>query len=202
MEKIFEAFYRLDHFYDAESKSGPGSNLRQTATVRNILPTVLKEFKINTILDIPCGDFNWMKEVDLDNCWYTGADIVRDIVQSNYSNYSDDKKNFIWADITTSDLSKVDLILCRDCLVHFSNRDITRALINIKRSKSKYLLTTTFLKRNNQDIETGGWRPINLESQPFLFPAPLRIFNENCTEDDGRYSDKSLALWTIENLPE
>ncbi len=202
MKKIFEEFYRLDHFYDEESKSGPGSNLRQTATVRSILPMVLKEFHIKTMLDIPCGDFNWMKEVDLGECQYQGADIVRDIVKRNKTHYSNDKRTFMWGDITSSTLRQFDLIFCRDCFVHFSYDDITRALINIKRSMSKYLLTTTFVKRSNQDINTGGWRPVNLETHPFSFPTPLQIFNENCTEDGGRYNDKSLALWSIADIPD
>lgn len=99
METIFEEFYRLSHWYDSKSKSGP-SNLRQTATVRNVLPTVLKEFNIETILDIPRGNFNWMKEVDLATCNYRGADIVKEIIKSNRANYSNTKRNFVGEDIT------------------------------------------------------------------------------------------------------
>lgn len=201
MEAIFENFYRLRHWYDGESKSGPGSNLRQTATIRQTLPAILKELNIKTILDIPCGDFNWMKEVDLTSYQYTGADIVRSIINSHNENYLKEERTFIWADITSSKLPQVDLIFCRDCLVHFSDVDVEKAIINIKQSKSKYLLTTSFLNRVNTDIETGGWRPLNLESHPFSFPTPLQVLKENCTEAKGMYSDKSLVLWNIHSLP-
>jgi hypothetical protein len=38
-----------------------------------------------------------------------------------------------------------------------------RALRDIKRSGATYLLTSTCISREvNADIQTGGWRPINL----------------------------------------
>lgn len=42
---------------------------------------------------------------------------------------------------------------------------------------------------------------INLERAPFGFPPPLELVNEGCTEGDGRFADKSLALWRIAELP-
>jgi hypothetical protein len=201
MRQIFEKIYDLHHWYNAESKSGPGASLRQTKTVRTILPALFKELNIKTILDIPCGDFNWMKDVDLTTYGYCGADIVNSVVKDNDTVYTQKGRQFIWADITTSALPKADLIFCRDCLVHFSFNDIEKAIRNLKKSGSKYLLTTTFPTRSNEDIITGSWRPINLESAPFLFPAPIRLFNENCTEGHGMFTDKSLGLWDIERLP-
>ena len=200
MQKIFEKIYDVHHWYDEESKSGPGSNLSQTTTVRAILSSLLKELEVKTFLDIPCGDFHWMKELDLSAYDYCGADIVSDIVRNNELMYSNDKRRFIWADITTSKIPKSDFLLCRDCLVHFSYADINKAINNIKNSGSKYLLTTTFPNRPNEDITTGGWRPVNLEAPPFSFQKPLSLYNENCSEGYGQYKDKSLALWSIDSL--
>lgn len=201
MRLIFEKIYDLHHWYNEESKSGPGASLRQTKTVRNVLPTLLQELNIKTILDIPCGDFNWMKEVDLTAYNYCGADIVNFIIKHNNGVFARSGRQFLWADITTSPLPQVDLVFCRDCFVHFSYPDIDKAIRNIKKSGSKYLLTTTFPTRSNVDITTGSWRPVNLESDPFLFPVPLRLLNENCTEGYGMFTDKSLGLWDIERLP-
>lgn len=201
MKEVFEKIYEIHHWYDAESKSGPGASLRQTKTVRDILPGLLRELNIKTILDIPCGDFNWMKEVDLTGYEYCGGDIVDTVVEYNTKAYAQQERQFLWADITTSPLQKVDLIFCRDCFVHFSYNDIKTATRNIKKSRSKYLLTTTFPTRSNVDITTGSWRPINLEAVPFSFAAPLRLFNENCTEGYGMFTDKSLGLWDIDRLP-
>lgn len=200
MQKVFEKIYDVHHWYDEESKSGPGSNLLQTTNVRAILSSLLRELEVKTLLDIPCGDFHWMKEVDLSAYAYCGADIVSDIVRRNELMYSNNKRRFIWVDITTSKIPRTDFLFCRDCLVHFSYEDIKNAVKNIKNSGSKYLLTTTFVSRSNKDITTGGWRPVNLEAPPFLFPKPLRLYNEDCSEGYGQYKDKSLALWTIDSL--
>ncbi|HOV12498.1 MAG TPA: hypothetical protein PLL90_12125 [Bacteroidales bacterium] len=97
---------------------------------------------------------------------------------------------------------QADLIFCRDCLVHLSNRDVLRALRNFIKSGSTYLLTTTFPNTDvNADmVSARGWRPLNFQKPPFDFPEPLLLINENCTESGGIYSDKSLGLWLIENL--
>jgi hypothetical protein len=148
------------------------------------------------------GDFNWIKEVDLNGTRYYGADIVTDVISHNTKNYLSADRNFRWADITSTRLGEFDLVFCRDCWVYLSDGDVKKAIQNIKKSGSKYLMTTTFTDRSNRDIGTGGWRPLNLQRTPFQFPAPIKIYNENCTEDGGMYADKSLALWRIDDLPD
>jgi hypothetical protein len=65
------------------------------------------------------------------------------------------------------------------------------------------LLTTTFPEHDqNSDIVDGDWRLLNLQRAPFLFPGPLRLINERCTEADGAYDDKSLGLWRIDSIPQ
>ena len=57
-------------------------------------------------------------------------------------------------DLVNDELPKVDLIFCRDCLFHLPNDMILKALENIYKSKSKYLLTTTFTDNiPNKDIK-------------------------------------------------
>jgi predicted NBD/HSP70 family sugar kinase len=75
---------------------------------------------------------------------------------------------------------------------------IFEALANIQRSGALYLLTTTFLHRTNVDIETGEFRPINLQAKPFNFPPPIELIEDTC-EDLG-YWDQRLALWRIADL--
>ena len=45
------------------SLSGPGSNAEETAGVRTVLPVLLSLMRVRTVLDVPCGDFNYMREV-------------------------------------------------------------------------------------------------------------------------------------------
>ena len=164
-----------------------------------MLPVIIKELKIQSILDIPCGDFFWMKLVDAD-IYYTGGDIVAEIVGRNQGMYGDNKRKFVKMNIVDGSLEKADLVLCLDCLVHLSLKDIFRALRNVRDSGSIYFLTTTFTDlEENANIITGEWRPINLQKPPFCFPQPLKIVNEKCPSEG--FSDKSLGLWKVADIP-
>ncbi len=185
---------------EMESLSGPGSDLAQTAAVRRIIPALLKELRCRTLLDIPCGDFYWMRLVEL-NVDYIGADVVDELIQQNRAAYGSARREFVQRDLLHDPLPKADLVLCRDCLVHFSNRDVVRALANIRRSGAAYVLATTFVGREqNEDIPTGKWRAINLQGAPFHLPEPLQLFDEAHPSADFR--DKHLGLWKVADLPD
>ncbi len=91
-----------------------------------------------------------------------------------------------------------------------SFEEINIALKNIYKSKSKYILTTTFTKITENiviqsgEYSTSKWRPINFEVKPFHFPKPLYILIEGCTQVSrliGRLmDDKSLGLWIIDDI--
>jgi hypothetical protein len=162
---------------------------------------LLREFRIRTLLDVPCGDFHWMKEVDIGTTQYVGADIVVDLIKRNEMQHGNARVRFEKCNLLEDRLPKVDMILCRDCLVHFSYDDVFRALRSICSSGSTYLLTTSFPgRRRNKDIVTGQWRPLNLQVAPIALPAPLRVIDEGCTESDGAFRDKALCLWRVDDL--
>lgn len=196
--KKFDEIYNDNLWASQESKSGSGSELGNTIKLRKELPFVFAKYNIKSMLDIPCGDFNWMKEVDLSNIDYTGADIVPTLIDINKEKYPDFK--FEVMDVTTTELPKVDLVFVRDCLGHLSDTNVLKAIENIKASGSKYLLTTSFTKWNfNSDIENGGWRCINLLIQPFSL-KPQYLINEDCKEGYPYYNDKCMILFDLNNL--
>ena len=197
---IFTEIFHGNKFGGTQSASGPGSDIYQTRVVRNALPAVIDDCDIRTMLDIPCGDFHWMKHVSLESVDYIGADIVEDLIQQN-KKCETSNVHFCQLNLIEDLLPRVDLVFSRDCFVHLSFRDTALALHNICQSGSIYLLTTTFTScHSNRDIATGQWRPLNLQNAPFHFPPPLRVINEGCTENDGRYSDKSLGLWKVADI--
>jgi hypothetical protein len=201
-EQLFNTIYRSNHWGDLASVSGQGSNLEQTATLRVALPRILSMLGVRSLLDAPCGDLHWMRHVDLDLDWYVGGDIVRDLVDHLQRTCGGPGREFLHLDITTDRLPKVDAILCRDCLVHFSFRQIAAAVRNFRRSGALYLLTTTFTDRqHNQDIVTGDWRTLNLCAPPLNWPEPLILINEGCTQSGWRFADKSLGVWELASLP-
>lgn len=204
-KRVFTKIYEKDLFNERSnntnnvSKSGSGSDLEQTKEIVEKLPILLKKYEIKSMLDIPCGDFYWMKNVDLNSINYTGADIVEKVINENNVKFSTSSITFKEIDILTQPLPKVDLIFCRDLLVHLKNKQISLALKNIQKSGSKYLLTTSFKNTtvNIDNGEIGIWRPINLEIEPFNLKNPIDYIFENCTEKNGKYIDKYLLLYRL-----
>ena len=201
MESTFAPFYTENRWGDEESVSGPGSNLARTAKLRSELPNLLKEIGARTLLDAPCGDFNWMKDTALGVEQYIGADIIPDLITRNQKLYANDRTQFLFLDLTRDALPRVDVILSRDCLIHFSYRHIAAAIKNFKRSGSTYLLTNTYPRwQKNTNIRTGDFRHLNLMLPPFNFPPPLKQIDEKHPEDEEQFFGKILGLWKLSDL--
>lgn len=201
MQAVFDRIYERNSWNSAESRSGPGSSLSQTRLLIERLPALLRATGARSLLDIPCGDFHWMRHVALFGIDYLGADVVQRIVASNRSRYGAPGIRFGLLDVTRDPLPRSDVVLCRDCLVHFTFDEAIQALKNIAASGSTYLLATTFTDRaENRDCRTGEWRVLNLERAPFDLPPPLQLLNEGCTEGGGAFKDKSLGLWRLSDI--
>jgi SAM-dependent methyltransferase len=193
--ETFTEIFDKNLWASPESVSGGGSEMQNTEVIRRELPYLIQKFGIKSILDIPCGDWNWMKSVDLCGASYIGEDIVEPLVQKNKWQYRD--VDFRVLDITKDTLPKVDLIFTRDCLGHLSNDNVLRALRNCQESGSKYLLATSFTKwSSNPDILDGGWKCINLMIEPFQL-NPIYLINEDCQEGYPHYNDKCMILFQL-----
>lgn len=192
-EEIFGDIYHSNAWVGDESRSGDGSSLRVTEHIRKAIPKLLSDLGVKSILDAPCGDFNWMQHVELNGISYIGVDVVREMVETNYQ-HAREGRSFQHLDITRDPLPKVDLILCRDALVHFPYKAIWRTLNNFQRSGAIYLLTTIHLDAINHDIPIMSYhRKLDFRSEPFNFPEPLRMI------EDWKLN-KKLALWRLADL--
>jgi SAM-dependent methyltransferase len=211
--EVFEKIYRERGWHSGESVSGWGSELRNTREIIRELPGLLRRFGVTSVLDVACGDFNWMRHVDLGDIDYTGADIVADLVRMNQVAYGTRHRAFIHLDLLHDPLPDRDLILCRDCLFHFSRADVFRALERFAQTGARYLLSTTFAYRSyprNADIVTGQWTPVNLEMEPYRLGAPLALLIEGSNESIAYgpkfgtvpMSDRCLGLWDMQGVRE
>src|SRR5688572_28441319 len=158
VEGVFASIHKNRRWGDSESVSGTGSKVEQTRKVAELLPQIFQQYEIKSILDIPCGDFHWMQNVDLSGVEDNGADIVPELIQNNAKSHARNYINFFVANLITDKLPCADLVFSRDCLVHSSDRHIFSTIRNIKESKSRFLLTTTFPDHTNSNIVTGSWR--------------------------------------------
>jgi SAM-dependent methyltransferase len=195
VKEKFTEIYEKNLWCSPESVSGGGSEMQNTKVIRRELPVLIQKFGIQSILDIPCGDWNWMKDVDLCGASYIGADIVEPLIGLNKANYTN--VDFRVLDLINDPLPKVDLIFVRDCLGHLSNDNVSKAIRNCQESGSKYLLATSFTKWDmNPDIEDGGWKCINLMIPPFQL-NPIYLINEDCQEGYPHYNDKCMILFKL-----
>lgn len=200
MLDVFNEIFHDNLWHSDESHSGYGATVEATQRLIEGIPRILKEVGARTFLDIPCGDFNWLSTVELDIDHYYGADLVPDLVEKTRIKYERGDRTFLVLDVTTDDLPKADVVMCKDLLTHLSNDFILKALNNIKRSGAEYLLTTTFTEiSKNQDIPVGSFRPLNLQAAPFGLPAPIQIIDEG---HEAKSLGRSLAAWRVADIPE
>ncbi|MBC8485050.1 MAG: class I SAM-dependent methyltransferase [Bacteroidetes bacterium] len=192
-EELFTSYYSNNRWDNKESLSGPGSTIEYTENIRKEIPELIKRLNVKKILDAPCGDYNWFREVPRNkNVNYIGGDIVEPMIRKNQALYKNDNTTFVKLDITKDKLPDADLWICRDCLLHFSYKDIFRTIKNFLKSDIRYLLTTTNTECNkNINIKTGDSRLINLELPPFNFCTPLRSIDDWIKG----YPVRKLSLW-------
>jgi hypothetical protein len=199
---IFSKIYQ-ENYWGGNSVSGMGSELQQTESLRSRLPFVLKKYSITSLLDAPCGDFGWMKHVDLSGINYIGGDIVPLLVDANRKKYSSGNRSFTVINLITDNLPKAEMLLCRDCLIHFSIKDIQIFIMNLKKSGIPLLLTTTYPNiKKNGDILTGDFRALNLRISPFHFPEPMEVISEDpfVVHQNNPNFIREMALWRVNDL--
>ena len=147
LKQAFEQAAIQNYWSDADTVSGPGSNMVQTRIIREAIPVLLEKYKVHSMLDAPCGDLFWMKTIlpalMEKGVEYHGADIVPGLIEKHTNAYRDFNAVFHHIDLTRGPIPEVDLIFTRDCFIHLSYKNIYSILQNYRRSGSRYLLVNT-----------------------------------------------------------
>jgi len=190
----FSRIFKENEWGSEESRSGLGSIYGLTHRVRTILPRLLRAFDIGTMLDAPCGDFNWMHQIDFGSTKYIGCDIVEEIVAKNRAQHPGFE--FVCLDLAEEALPAADLVFSRDCLQHLPEHDIWRVLQNLRRTGAKWLFTSSHMTGEQSiSADAGGFGFLNLQLAPFNFPRPLLIMPED------HYASKAMCLWDMREMP-
>jgi FkbM family methyltransferase len=208
-EEIFSRIYNEYGFFGSqESRSGDGSTIKSTVWIREKIKDLVTQKGIKTVVDIPCGDFNWMKEIVFNFEHYIGGDIVEKCIEDNKEKYESKRIEFIHFDLVKDKIPSGDLLIVRDVIGHFPLEDGKKIVDNILSSDCKYLLATswydpsdpTFNKTHiNEDVPYGRFYFLNLTSSPFNLPDPEFYIDEGVFYDgDGKR--KGLGLWDLEKV--
>ncbi len=188
-----------------ESASGPGSSLEATAEAQTFLEAILAQYAVTSILDLGCGDWNWMSHVALvtpqgQAINYLGFEANAELVSQLNETYGNANRRFELKDIVTENYPRVDLIIVRDVLFHLPTELVLR-VIEKAQSSSHLLLTTTYPDETQQPdikeylpIPGWGFRRVNMDLEPFnLAPYRLEYVQETkCTH--GGF-DRHMALY-------
>jgi len=215
-KEIFSNIYKNYGFGNTESHSGPGSTLEETKILREEIKILILKKNIKSVVDIPCGDFHWMKEISNVFESYTGGDIVEQAIIENNQKYGNEKIKFINFDLINDEIPECDLLIVRDVIGHLPLEDGKKVIKNILKSKCKYLLSTTWAKkindswtkcgpndvhRENEGVEYGRFYPVNLMSSPFNLPEADIYLEEDVKVDNWDNGNrKVLALWNLEKI--
>lgn len=175
------------------SHSGFGSTMEATCLIRPALATFLREMNIRRLFDAPCGDYYWMRHIGFDGR-YIGGDIVRSVIASLNKAFRGSPE-FINFDITRDEFPEADAWLCRACMQHLSNAEISQALDNFRSSRVKMALLSNSRLASNYDINTGSSRMIDLTKPPFNLLAP------RLTLPDHPFGEpRNIGVWYREDL--
>ena len=132
---MFDAKLYWDQRYADGKTSGSGSYGEPADKKINDILKLVGDNKIDSILDIGCGDFNVGNIINkaLKPKTYIGLDISDEVLKMNKSKYPDVK----FEEIDYSKTGKYDLVLCLDVLYHAID-DYDKLCDFIKRQDSKY----------------------------------------------------------------
>lgn len=184
---IYDSGYWIDYNIESnQSRSGKGSNYKRSLFLKNSLISFFKKNKVKNIVDIGCGDFNWMNGLlnKIDYETYLGVDIVEKLICDNNKKFGNKKIKFLCKDIVKEDLNFIencDFILIRHVLIHLKNKNINKVFKKINNINFKYLGVTSDPKvAQNKDLKTEGrYRDINLLIEPFNLNKNFEIINES-----------------------
>ena len=150
----------------------------------NTLISLLTNNNIRNIVDLGCGDFWIMRHVlatlakNNYNFFYTGIDVVEDLINYNANRFKHPNVRFICRDAAADNepLPDGEILIIRQVLQHLSNADIKKILG--KASKFKFLFITEHIydstdavynidRNANEGIRLGYKSGVYLEHAPF-----------------------------------
>ncbi len=172
---------------ELESASGAGSTVAATKPIRVFLEKIIQRYGVQSILDLGCGDWNWMRHVSLNNhhsgelVRYQGWESNKTLVADLNKAYGAKTVSFYHKDVATEAFPFVDLIIARDVLGHMP-MDIAQDVIARAQAASRFFLatsqdgTTKNTGPKPARVELAGWGfyPVNLTIAPFNLDRFIR----------------------------
>lgn len=196
VHEVFSRIAESNSWGSAETISGHGSTLEACRSILEQFPGWLSRYHIRKIVDLGCGDFNWMRCADLSAVEYDGYDVAPLAIAAAVR-HARPNIHFHHADILRMEVPKSDLVILKDVLIHLPDKEALWILDAIRKSGSSYLAATTSPSFDNSDrhrLSVGAFSPINLEAAPFFLPRPVDQIKVPHREGNPQ---KFFAIWDL-----
>lgn len=190
--------------------SGGGSTIQAALPYKNFLERFLRDYRILSIVDLGCGDWQFSRLINFANASYIGFDVAESVVSANHHKYSSATISFQHF-TSYEDLPQADLLICKDVLQHLSNEEVQKALSILPKYKFA-LITNDIVNMSmlgallwkmrhpssapliNREIKIGDYRPLDPTREPFGIKA-IKVFQWKVNKYDirARLSKYNLA---------
>jgi len=192
-DKIYQSRYWVSGREGAESHSGPGSTVADTAKVRVCVAAWLKKYHIETLGDI-CGDFNWQHKIEgINSSNYFGFDTSALALKRASNKHP--SFNFQLLDLVDKIPPKTDAFMVREVLQHLPLRMSVKLIQNVLESGVRFIILSTFPKGTNMEIRIGQYYENNLSKEPFKSILPNSSPLETCSLYTHRNNGQ---LWLLD----
>lgn len=182
-QEIFTAIYSNNSWGGDKGTfcSGSGSRLDVAGPYCECVKKFVSDNKINSVLDIGCGDFSVGKQLQMPNVKYIGVDIVASLIVRNAELFGSTSIEFQCLNAIDDQLPQADLVLVRQVLQHLSNDQIAKVVAKL--SSYRYVMVTEHYPAPevkivpNLDKPHGGDTRIPDNSAVYLNQPPFNIQN-------------------------
>jgi hypothetical protein len=203
LKGLFTKTYKENKWASNESRSGIGSHLEYTESIRKLIVELI-DGGVEYIWDCSCGDWNWMKEIRESLPNYVGNDIVDELIELNTKKFGSDTIKFQCGDMLEElkklESASVDLLLCRHTLEHLPTEYVTDVIKEICRVSKKALITSNS-NEGNSLLDPNGYngRAINLGRDEYfeILGEPKSKHWDSIGEPDN--SSSNLNLYEFKN---
>lgn len=171
MDDVFSRIYREGAWTHG---SGPGSLAEVNKPFIAYLTRFLAANRIARMVDFGCGDFQYMRRVDLAATEYVGLDVVPTLLETNRQKFGREGVTFSLTPDDLSELPSGDLLLLKDVLIHLPN-SYAAELLHHAVGKYRFILAINNESEDpseyNRDITAGEFRPVDISLAPFSLPS-------------------------------
>ena len=177
---IFDKIYENSYWGNG---SGGGSSPEATQPYKVFLEDFIRHSKIQSIVDLGCGDWQFSKFLDFGSATYVGTDASKNVIINNQQLFARSGVSFVDLPKDYNELPSADLLVCKDVLMHLNTKEVQDILAILP--NYKYALITNdvpcvsifgeifltlrrpFSPVINREIKSGDYRALDPTQHPF-----------------------------------